>query len=155
MLGHRPCQGIACCTLRQRCTCDLGFSQEDGSAFADDEILEFVRNLMIAGRDTTATVLTWCIYLLSTHPDVEARVLEEMQREIGDATPTADNVVRLEYTKRVLMETLRLYPPGGCSCGAAVGALGVAGCGSVACSGRRVLSRMSGVGVAVHDPYGP
>jgi cytochrome P450 len=34
--------------------------QEDGSAFSDEEMLEFLRNLMIAGRDTTAVTLTWC-----------------------------------------------------------------------------------------------
>ena len=36
------------------------YFQEDGSAFSDEEMLEFLRNLMIAGRDTTAVTLTWC-----------------------------------------------------------------------------------------------
>ena len=56
------------------------------------------------------------LYLLTQHPDVEAKILEERARVIGDAPMTADNVGACEYTKRVIMETLRLYPAGPCMC---------------------------------------
>ncbi len=65
-----------------------------------------------AGRDTTAISLSFALYQLSLHPDVEARVLQEIQREVGDGPLTIANLSALEYTKRVIMETLRMFPPG-------------------------------------------
>jgi hypothetical protein len=65
-----------------------------------------------SGRDTTAISLTFVLYLLALHPDVEARVVDEIRREVGSGPLTSTNLAALEYTKRVIMETLRMYPPG-------------------------------------------
>lgn len=65
-----------------------------------------------AGRDTTAITLTFVLYELSRNPEAEARVLQEIGREVGPGPLTMANLGALEYTKRVIMETLRLYPPG-------------------------------------------
>jgi cytochrome P450 len=87
-------------------------SQADGSDFTETEILDFLRNFLIAGRDTTAELLTWTVYMLSQNPDVEAHVLSEIASVIGDAPLTYENVNQLKYLKAVLQEVLRLYPPG-------------------------------------------
>ena len=56
--------------------------------------------------------LSFCVYLLSLHPDVEAKVLAEFEEVVGDAeVMTLDLVRQCRYTKQVLHETLRLFPP--------------------------------------------
>ena len=90
----------------------LLFLQADGGEFSETEILDFLRNFLIAGRDTTSILLTFAVYMLSQHPDVEARVLDEIEAVIPDGAITYDKIVQLRYTKAVLQETLRLFPPG-------------------------------------------
>ncbi|KIK94934.1 hypothetical protein PAXRUDRAFT_11751 [Paxillus rubicundulus Ve08.2h10] len=73
-----------------------------------DEIL----NIMIAGRDTTAGTLTFVIYLLSTHPQVLARLRDEIMTKIGPANrPTYASIREMKYLRAVINETLRLFPP--------------------------------------------
>jgi cytochrome P450 len=55
--------------------------------------------------------LTWTLHLLSTHPEIEARWHEELDRELGGRDAVPDDVKRLTYTRALLKESLRLYPP--------------------------------------------
>ena len=69
-------------------------------------------NLLVAGRDTTACLMTWTFFLLVRHP----RVLEKLRAEIADqcsdpATLTRADLRQMSYLQNVLTETLRLYPP--------------------------------------------
>lgn len=77
--------------------------------------LEALRNeaatIFMAGHETTAATLTWAWYLLSRAPWVEDRLLEEIRRVCGDRTPTVEDVPSLEWTRAIIEETLRLYPP--------------------------------------------
>jgi len=84
---------------------------EEGSTYTDEELRDFVMNFLIAGRDTTAMLLTWTFYLLAKHPEIEAKVVEEMNQVMKDEQPTWDNIKQLRYLKNVLQETLRLFPP--------------------------------------------
>ncbi|CAG8489765.1 13917_t:CDS:10, partial [Ambispora leptoticha] len=64
-----------------------------------------------AGRDTTAQALSWMFYLIVTHPEVEQRLLEEIENILDpDASPTYDDTRKLKYATAVIYETLRLYP---------------------------------------------
>ena len=79
---------------------------------ARDEVL----TLFIAGHETTAIALTWTFYLLSQHPEVEARLHEEVDALLGDPLHprrllTWEDLPSLEYTRRVFTEAMRLYPP--------------------------------------------
>ncbi len=77
----------------------------------DKQLLDEVMTLIVAGHETTASALNWMWYLLSQHPDVERRLHEEIDQL--PATPaTMDEVAQLAYTRQVIEETLRLYPPG-------------------------------------------
>jgi len=67
--------------------------------------------IFLAGHETTANALTWTWYLLSQHPDVEARFHAEIDLVLGGRLPTADDLVALPYTRMVLAESMRLYPP--------------------------------------------
>jgi cytochrome P450 len=75
------------------------------------ELRDNVVTFLGAGTETTAVALLWIWYLLSTHPDAERRVREEVCSVLGDRTPNFDDLPRLKYTRMVIDETLRLYPP--------------------------------------------
>lgn len=77
-----------------------------------------VLNFLIAGRDTTALLLSWFFFLLDSHPHAEARIIEEMQQVLsseesgaGEAGISFDSCKRMTYLNAALHETLRLYPP--------------------------------------------
>ncbi|KAJ2923800.1 hypothetical protein H1R20_g13302, partial [Candolleomyces eurysporus] len=71
-----------------------------------------VMNLLVAGRDTTASLLTYTIYMLAEHPDILSRLREEILTSIGpDRKPTYADLREMKYLRAVLNETLRLYPP--------------------------------------------
>jgi cytochrome P450 len=72
-----------------------------------DEII----TMFLAGHETTALALTWTWYLLSLHPEVEAKLHDEVDRVLCGRLPTADDLPRLEYTKQVLQESMRVLPP--------------------------------------------
>jgi cytochrome P450 len=67
--------------------------------------------IFLAGHETTATTLAFAWYLLSQAPDVEARLHAELGTVLGDRLPTLADVPGLVYTRAVIQETLRLYPP--------------------------------------------
>ncbi|KAA1476745.1 cytochrome P450 [Dentipellis sp. KUC8613] len=69
-------------------------------------------NIMLAGRDTTATTLTFCVYLLSQHPAVLRRLRAEILDTVGSARgPTLEELREMKYLRAVINETLRLFPP--------------------------------------------
>eukprot|EP01124_Arcella_intermedia_P021533 TRINITY_DN3026_c0_g1_i1.p1 TRINITY_DN3026_c0_g1~~TRINITY_DN3026_c0_g1_i1.p1 ORF type:complete len:479 (-),score=111.90 TRINITY_DN3026_c0_g1_i1:41-1477(-) len=74
-------------------------------------IRDSLMNFFIAGRDTTASLLTWTFYYLSQHPDVQKKVAQEIKEVLGNSPPTFENIKNLVYLKMVLYETLRLNPP--------------------------------------------
>ncbi|KAG8889049.1 hypothetical protein FRB98_005946 [Tulasnella sp. 332] len=76
------------------------------------EIQDELLNIFIAGRDTTASNLTFVVYLLATHPSVLARLRQEVLDSVGaTARPTFDNIKDMKYLRAVINETLRLFPP--------------------------------------------
>jgi cytochrome P450 len=86
-------------------------SEGDSAGMSDKQIRDEVMTLFIAGHETTANALTWTFYLLSQHPDVEARLAQEIAQVLGGCLPTAEDVPALKYTKMVFSEAMRLYPP--------------------------------------------
>jgi cytochrome P450 len=84
---------------------------EDGSGMSDQQIRDEVMNIFVAGHETTAHALTWVWYALSQHPDVAARLEAEVAQVVGTRVPTIEDLSRLTYTRMVIEETMRLYPP--------------------------------------------
>ncbi len=84
---------------------------ERGALLDDDDLRNEIVTLVLAGHETTATALTWALYLLATHPTIAAALRAELDATLADREPTIDDVPRLTYTSAVLSETLRLYPP--------------------------------------------
>jgi cytochrome P450 len=70
-----------------------------------------VLNFLIAGRDTTALLLSWFFYQLADHPDIEARIIAEMDTVLSEeGEVTFDSMKRLVYLQQVIQESLRIYP---------------------------------------------
>jgi len=67
--------------------------------------------LFLAAFETSATGLCWTMYVLDRHPEVLARVEEEVGRVLNGRAPTAEDLPRFEYLDRVISESLRLYSP--------------------------------------------
>ncbi|KAG8930485.1 hypothetical protein FRC00_001119 [Tulasnella sp. 408] len=73
-----------------------------------DELLNF----LLAGRDTTASLLTFCLYILTVNPDVTRRLKAEISDAFGsDPIQSTDSLKQLTYLRAVIDETLRLFPP--------------------------------------------
>lgn len=70
-----------------------------------------VLNILLAARDTMASVLTFTIYCLTQHADVQARLRAEIDRVVGERPPTSQDVREMRYLRAVLNEVLRLFPP--------------------------------------------
>ncbi|KAG6374895.1 cytochrome P450 [Boletus reticuloceps] len=80
---------------------------EDQTVLRDD-----MMNILIAARDTTAATLTFSVYMLSQHPDVLARLREEIIAKVGPSRrPTHDDMREMKYLRAFIDEVLRLYPP--------------------------------------------
>jgi cytochrome P450 len=84
---------------------------DTGEGMSDAQILAETIQLMVAGHETTSTSLSWTFYLLSKHPEVLAKIREEIIREIGEAPIQFSDLPRFEYMAQVIDEVLRLYPP--------------------------------------------
>ena len=84
---------------------------ETKQPLTDDEIRDELVIFVFAGHDTTATTLTYALWQLGRHPEVQERVYAEVA-QIGDRLLAPGDVEQLGYTVQVLREALRLCPPG-------------------------------------------
>lgn len=84
---------------------------ETGFRMSDKEVRDEVVIVFLAGHETSALAATYVWYLLSLHPDVEARLHAELQSVLGGRVPGYDDLEKLRYTRMIIEETMRLYPP--------------------------------------------
>jgi len=84
---------------------------DDGNSMSDQQLRDEVITLLLAGHETTALNLSWAWYLLAQHPEVEEKLHAELDAVLGGRLPSAADLPKLQYTDRVIRETLRLYPP--------------------------------------------
>jgi cytochrome P450 len=81
---------------------------ETGEAFTDEQLGDQVATMILAGHETTATALFWSLYLLALDPVTQDRLAAEVQ---GFTVNGARDIERLKFTRAVIDETMRLYPP--------------------------------------------
>ena len=86
-------------------------TEGDGSAMNDVQLRDECITLFTAGHETTANALAFTWYLLAQHPDIETALHAELESVLNGRLPTAEDVPRLTYTRAVLSESMRLYPP--------------------------------------------
>jgi len=89
----------------------MKLEDENNQPFSDEYLRDVIVNLLVAGRDTTASTLTFCFYLLSQSPRVEAKLLQEINETLHGDEPNYDNIKDMKYLHAVIEETLRIYPP--------------------------------------------
>ncbi|WP_226579565.1 cytochrome P450 [Halobacillus litoralis] len=75
------------------------------------QLRDEVMTIFLAGHETTAVTLTWTLYLLMNHLDVYEKVVEEVEDVLSGDLPTYQEATALTYTKKVILESMRLYPP--------------------------------------------
>jgi cytochrome P450 len=75
------------------------------------ELRDNLRMMLGAATETTAVALSWAWYLLAKNPEAEQTLCREVDSVLGTRRPTLDDLARLAYTRMVVNETLRLYPP--------------------------------------------
>ncbi|KAI7889438.1 cytochrome P450 [Mucor mucedo] len=91
----------------------LNARDEHNMGLSDENIRDQVVTFLIAGHDTTANTLAWTLYELARHPDIQAKVLQEIADNhiTWDTLPSSEQVSNLKYIHQVIKEVLRLYPP--------------------------------------------
>jgi cytochrome P450 len=85
--------------------------EETRARMTDAQLRDEVVTLLLAGHETTAMALSWIWPLLFTHSEVRARLDAELTEVLQGGRPTAGDYPRLRYTRAIVEETLRLYPP--------------------------------------------
>jgi len=88
----------------------VGLFIKNGEQCTNDLLADLVLNFLIAGRDTTAQAMSWCLYNIMLHPEVEKKILEEGDEVCGDGRINYEQLNKLEYLHAVIAESLRLYP---------------------------------------------
>ena len=85
--------------------------EDTGESMNDRQLRDEVMTMLLAGHETTSLALSWTYYLLAQHPAADQSIADEVSRVVGGARLSFGHVERLIWTRRVLEESLRLYPP--------------------------------------------
>jgi cytochrome P450 len=85
--------------------------KETGRTLSDEELHDEVMTIFMAGHETTGNGMAWTLYAVSQHPEVRDRLEAEVDEVLGDRTPTLDDLPKLVYSRMIVDESLRLYPP--------------------------------------------
>jgi cytochrome P450 len=85
--------------------------RERGEPMPDAQLVREVMTILVAGHETTASLLNWMWYLLSRYPESQTKLSAEYRHLPWEGLPTVDALPKYVYTRRVIDETLRLFPP--------------------------------------------
>ncbi|KAG7207959.1 hypothetical protein KM043_009543 [Ampulex compressa] len=86
---------------------------QNGVVLTDEEVKEQVDTIMFEGHDTTASGSSFFLSMMGCHPDIQEKVIAELDEIFGDSDrpATFQDTLQMKYLERCLMETLRMYPP--------------------------------------------
>jgi cytochrome P450 len=102
----RDRRGYTLLRMMQRATSDPAIPE-----FDQQQVLDEVKQYIWAGTETTAITLAWALYLTARHPEVAERVRREAAEIYGDREQQSADYLKLSYTRQVIQETMRIYPP--------------------------------------------
>jgi cytochrome P450 len=85
--------------------------RESGQAMPDRQLVNEIMTLIVAGHETTASTLNWTWHLLAQHPDAEETLSREIGALLGSEFPELGDLPKFAYTRQVIEEAMRLYPP--------------------------------------------
>ncbi len=89
----------------------LSWRDETGTGLSPKLVRERLLWILLPAFEPIGRALSWIWYLLSLNPSVERQMQAELEKLLGDRQPTFDDLPKLNYTKMIVQETLRLYPP--------------------------------------------
>jgi cytochrome P450 len=84
---------------------------DTGAGMSEQLLVDEVKSLILAGHETTSLALSWTFHLLLGHPEVADRLRTEVRGVLGGRHVQVDDIARLPYTRQVLLESMRVYPP--------------------------------------------
>lgn len=86
--------------------------QSDGADhMSDQQLVDEINTIILAGHETTSQTLSWTWYLLARNPEAEKKLQAELKTVLQGRTPGLDDIPKLTYTKMIIKEAMRLYPP--------------------------------------------
>jgi cytochrome P450 len=89
----------------------LAARDDDGTPMSPEQLRDECKTMFLAGHETTALTMSWSLWLLATHPDIQRRLADEICTVIGLRMPTLEDIRSLPFTEQVIREAMRLYPP--------------------------------------------
>jgi cytochrome P450 len=90
----------------------LARDDKSDERMSDKQVRDEVLTLFLAGNETAAIAMTWVWYLLAHHPEAERRLHAELEHGVAGGIPDTPGLTQLNYTRMVVLEAMRLYPPG-------------------------------------------
>jgi cytochrome P450 len=99
------------CDHQDLLTILLETKDETGQGLSQQTIIDEIKTFLVTGHETSGYALAWTWWHLTQHPDVLEKVKEEVNAVFGDRNATLEGVANLTYTKMVIEESMRLYPP--------------------------------------------
>lgn len=84
---------------------------DDGLGMSSHQVRDELMTIFLAGHETTANALSWALYAISKHPEIQVKLFNEVNSIIGQRTPKPEDFMKLQYTQNIIHETLRFYPP--------------------------------------------
>ena len=90
----------------------LAARDENGNALSEEEISNQVVTLFLGGVETVASTLGWALCVLAVHPEIQRRLRDEVDAVLGGRAPTLEDLETMHYTRGIITESLRMYPPG-------------------------------------------
>lgn len=85
--------------------------EQTGEGLTDEQVGDELYSLFVAGHETTALWISWALYLLARHPDIQAQLSDEIDSIEDEVGLSMKNLGETTLLHRVLQETLRMYPP--------------------------------------------
>ncbi|MGI4736028.1 MAG: cytochrome P450 [Janthinobacterium lividum] len=85
--------------------------EDNGEPMAEDQLVDELNILLVAGHETSANALAWAFYLLARHPEAQQKLAAEIARELPGQEVEFADLPRLPYALHVVQEAMRLYPP--------------------------------------------
>ncbi|KAF2329491.1 cytochrome P450 [Flavobacterium ginsenosidimutans] len=85
--------------------------EDTGEGMSIEQLIDEIKILFIAGHETTANALTFTLYLLGNHPDVQQSIFEEVLNAESETENIVEQLQKMPYINAVLNESMRLYPP--------------------------------------------
>jgi cytochrome P450 len=108
----RAARGAAAPATSSMLAALLAAVDEEGAGMTDEQAHDEIMTLLLAGTETTAGVMGWCLHVLAQDSELQQRLRLELADVTGGGRLEPAGMRRLELAERVVKEVLRLYPPG-------------------------------------------